>query len=239
MARARFIRPEFFTDEKLGELPFGARLLFAGIWCHADLRGVFEHSAKQLRVRVFPFDEGLASAQVDGWLTTMADVGLVSCFEAGDKAWGKIRNWERHQSISPREVEIWTKQPAPPGWSEPSAWNGYISAALKAGRIKTDPRTVPEQFQNFSPSISLTPTPTPARACTAPAPVDEIMERRRTALEALGAKTRHKGEDLMPEWMAVTKGLKQAAIEEIFKDAKPGILWPKQFVDHRAAKANY
>lgn len=240
MARARFIRPEFFTDEKLGELPFGARLLFAGIWCHSDLRGVFEHSARQLRVHVFPFDEGVTSAQVSEWLAIIDGAGLVIRFEADGKAWGHVANWSRHQSVTSREVEIWTKRPAPPEWIEPTMWGGYITAAIKAGRIKVDPRTVPEPFQNFTLTSPSPSPPTPTPACeSAHAPVDDLGERRRAALEAMGAKTRHKGEDLMVEWAAVTKGLKLAAVEQIFRDARPGILWPKQFTDHRLAKAHY
>lgn len=54
MARARFIRPEFFTDTKLSDMPMGAALLFAGIWCHSDLNGVFEYDARLLRGLIFP-----------------------------------------------------------------------------------------------------------------------------------------------------------------------------------------
>lgn len=73
----------------------------------------------------------------------------------------------------------------------------------------------------------------------APAPFSR-RERQRHFLQALGAITRDKaGKDLMPEWEAETKGLKSDQITAIFKDAVPGIQWPSQFRDWRAAKGNY
>ena len=117
MARSRDIRPEFFTDEKVGELPYGARILFIGIWCHSDLRGVFEYSAKQLRVLIFPFDEGLTSVSAQEWLQILEDRGFIYRFEAEGKTWGCVKNWH-HQGISGREKEIGTKRPPPPGTTQ-------------------------------------------------------------------------------------------------------------------------
>lgn len=167
MARARFVRPEFFTDEKVGELPYGARLLFEGLWCHSDLRGVFEYSPKQLRVLVFPFDEGLTSVTVTEWLENITALGMVVRFESDGKTWGAVVHWLKHQSVSPKEVETWTRRPCPPGWVDPPAWDGYIKTALASGRVKVDPRTVPEQFQNFTltPSPSITPSPSTPPTC--------------------------------------------------------------------------
>lgn len=39
MARARNIKPGFFINEDLVELPFSTRLLFAGLWIIADREG--------------------------------------------------------------------------------------------------------------------------------------------------------------------------------------------------------
>ena len=128
MARARFLRPEFFTDEKIGELPHSARLLFASIWCQSDLRGVFEYSAKQLRVSTFPYDEGLTSAKVQDWLNALEASGMIARFESGGKTWGHVVNWTKHQTISGREVEIdakaspGQKRPIPPGENLGTTW---------------------------------------------------------------------------------------------------------------------
>lgn len=151
MARSRFIRPEFFSDEKVGELPFGARLLFQSIWCQSDLRGVFELSAKQLRVSTFPFDEGLTSAQVQEWLTILEQKGMIGCFEAAGKLWGYVKHWSKHQAISGREVDIDSRQtpaqrrPSPPGCAQHVPRDDPGCAAAPSP----------------SPSPTLSPTPSP------------------------------------------------------------------------------
>lgn len=70
----------------------------------------------------------------------------------------------------------------------------------------------------------------------APAPDGTVDEQRRTHLTSLGAKMKRAGEDLYPEWKAATKGLKSDRVEEIFKAAKPGIMWPSEFKAARAAR---
>lgn len=162
MSRARSIKPEFFTDAKIGALPYGARLLFAAIWCHADLRGVFEYNPRQLRVLALPFDEGLTSNKVSEWLKAMEALGLIVRFEVDGKTWGIVRNWDKHQSISTREVEIGTQYPPPPGWTVPPTWPSIIANGVKLKRCKSwlestldqdkqDAGTVPEQFPESTP----------------------------------------------------------------------------------------
>ena len=47
MARARLLKPGFFTNEDLCELPAFGRLLFAGLWTIADREGRLEDRAIQ------------------------------------------------------------------------------------------------------------------------------------------------------------------------------------------------
>jgi len=80
------------------------------------------------------------------------------------------------------------------------------------------------------------------RETPAPAPsfIDTKSEEGpRKFLESLGAKTRKGDEDLIGEWRAVTKGVNRSLLVEIFKQAKPGILWPSEFKQHRAARGSY
>lgn len=151
MARARFIRPEFFTDDKLSELPLAARLLFAGTWCHSDLRGVFEHSAKLLRVQVFPFDEAISVANVTEWLDMLKLHGFISTFEAEGKTWGYILKWKKHQTISGREAQVGSKRPQPPSDTSVVHVN--------------DTSMVQDPTRAATPTLTLTPTTTPALAC--------------------------------------------------------------------------
>ena len=56
MARKRMIKPEFFVDERIMDLPIPARILFIGMWVYADDEGIFKNSPKQLKVQIFPSD---------------------------------------------------------------------------------------------------------------------------------------------------------------------------------------
>ena len=56
MARIRYIKPEFFTDEKIGRLRPMARLFFIGLWCCADRVGKLEDKPMELGIKIIPYD---------------------------------------------------------------------------------------------------------------------------------------------------------------------------------------
>jgi hypothetical protein len=56
MARSRNIKPGFFQNEDLAELPLEARLLFIGLWMLADRDGVLEDRPKRIKAAIFPFE---------------------------------------------------------------------------------------------------------------------------------------------------------------------------------------
>lgn len=56
MARIRTIKPEFFKNEQLAELPAMSRLLFIGLWTLADRAGRLEDRPKRIKADVFPYD---------------------------------------------------------------------------------------------------------------------------------------------------------------------------------------
>ena len=57
MARARNIKPGFFRNSDLVELPMDARLLFIGLWTLADRMGRLEDRPKQIKMEIFPAEE--------------------------------------------------------------------------------------------------------------------------------------------------------------------------------------
>jgi len=56
MARIRSIRPEFFLDTDLAELPLESRHAFIGLWCEADRDGRLEDNPRRLKATIFPYD---------------------------------------------------------------------------------------------------------------------------------------------------------------------------------------
>jgi len=56
IARIRYIKPDFFFDEDLAQLPPLYRIAFAGLWCQADREGRLKDRPNALKVHIVPFD---------------------------------------------------------------------------------------------------------------------------------------------------------------------------------------
>ena len=77
MSRARNLKPGFFKNEELAELPFEFRILFQGLWCLADREGRLEDRPKRIKAEVFPYDNvdvavGLAELERAGFIARYA-----------------------------------------------------------------------------------------------------------------------------------------------------------------------
>jgi hypothetical protein len=109
MARIRTIKPEFFDDEHLCELPFEARLCFVGLWTQADKAGRMEDRPKRLKARIFPFDD----VDMDSILTALAREGFIVRYEIGGKPFLAVKqtSWVKHQR--PRQDEPESVLPEP------------------------------------------------------------------------------------------------------------------------------
>jgi len=104
MARSRILKPGFFRNEDLAELPPMTRLLFAGLWTLADKEGRLEDRPKRIRADLFPYDE-LTGADVDGMLGDLFGAGFIVRYEAEGVAVVQIAKWHDHQSPHHKEAE--------------------------------------------------------------------------------------------------------------------------------------
>lgn len=73
MPKARLLRPEFWTDDKVVGVDPLARLLFAGMWNFACDNGHLDDSTIQLKIRILPAD----SCDIDTLLDSLLAAGLV------------------------------------------------------------------------------------------------------------------------------------------------------------------
>lgn len=101
MARARNIKPGFFKNELLVELPFEFRLLFIGLWTMADRAGRLEDRPTKVRMELFPAD----SVDVDAGLQSLHDAGFVERYQANGKRYVQILAWAKHQNPHKKEAE--------------------------------------------------------------------------------------------------------------------------------------
>lgn len=109
MARARSIKPGFFKNEELAELPHLARLLYAGLWTLADREGRLEDRPKRVKAEVLPYDK----ADVDDLLSKLADKGFIVRYEISGRRCIAIPAWAKHQN--PHHMEPPSEIPPPPG----------------------------------------------------------------------------------------------------------------------------
>lgn len=94
MARARNIKPGFFRNADLVELPFETRLLFIGLWTIADRAGRLEDRPKQIKMDIFPAD----NVDCDACIKSLADKGMLTRYEVDGKRYLQITNFVKHQN---------------------------------------------------------------------------------------------------------------------------------------------
>ena len=93
MPRARNIKPGFFTNEVLAELPPLTRLLFIGLWTEADREGRLEDRPTRLRLRLFPLDE----FNIEESLEQLQAKGFIARYLADGLAVIQVLTWHKHQ----------------------------------------------------------------------------------------------------------------------------------------------
>lgn len=77
MSRIRTIKPEMPGHPTLARVSVPARLLMVWLITDADHEGGFGAAPKRLAGVLYPYDEDVSAADVDGWLNELAVVGLI------------------------------------------------------------------------------------------------------------------------------------------------------------------
>lgn len=107
MARARNIKPGFFTHDGLAELEPLTRLLFIGLWTVADRAGRLEDRPKRIKAEVMPYD----NCDVDAMLGELHRAGFIHRYSTGETRAIQIVKWDKHQN--PHIKESASTIPAP------------------------------------------------------------------------------------------------------------------------------
>lgn len=100
MARARLLKPGFFTNEVLAELPFEGRLLFAGLWTLADREGRLEDRPKRIKAALFSWDE----VDVNALLVELEAKGFIDRYMVNGMPLLQVAKFSEHQTPHPRET---------------------------------------------------------------------------------------------------------------------------------------
>ena len=169
MARTRLLKPDFFTDEDLADLPFEARLLFAGLWTLADREGRLEDRPKRIKAQLFPYDD----IKIDVLLSRLASAAFIVRYVVDDVGVIEIRTFVKHQH--PHHKEPASALPGNPNKFEKSRKSrGKYGASLGQGQgvTPTLPQHDPSDTDTDTDTDTLDPdTDTDTDTDTSPATV--------------------------------------------------------------------
>jgi hypothetical protein len=100
MARARSIKPGFFSNDELVELPMATRLLFIGLWTIADKEGRLMDRPKKIKMEIFPADD----VNCDEALNQLKARNFLQRYEVDGVRYIQITNWSKHQNPHIKEI---------------------------------------------------------------------------------------------------------------------------------------
>lgn len=153
MARTRSIKPGFFDNEILGDLPPLTRLLFIGLWTIADREGRLEDKPRRIKKMLLGYDDVDADG-VDKMLQSLHDTGFIFRYSIDGNNYIQIVNFSKHQNPHIREKA--SEIPPPPAELIAEHHESPIHAPYLHGAdtVQAGPITV-----NLSPSTgNLSPT---------------------------------------------------------------------------------
>lgn len=93
MARIRGIKPEFFLDPDLSDLPHASRLAFIALWCYADKSGRLEDEPRKLSAVIFPYEK----ANMESILQSLAKKPFLIRYSVDSRKYIQIINFDKHQ----------------------------------------------------------------------------------------------------------------------------------------------
>src|SRR5690606_1233069 len=86
VARARNIKPGFFSNDELAEVSPLGRLLFIALWTMADRAGRLEDRPKRIKVEALPYDD----CDAESLLSELAERDFILRYARGDRRYIQI-----------------------------------------------------------------------------------------------------------------------------------------------------
>lgn len=164
MARARNIKPGFFTNDVLGELPPLARLLFAGLWTVCDRAGRVEDRPKKIKAEVLPYD----ACDPDELLTMLEAAGFIARYQADGVRVIQVLAWDKHQNPHMKEAASTLPAPDKHGASTVQALDKTQPIPERAGLIPDSGFLIPDslnQDTHTEDSVTVGAPTAAGRAC--------------------------------------------------------------------------
>ena len=97
--RARWVKPEFFKDRKMGELGPVAALVYQALWVVADDGGMAGCDADRLKGELFFAWPTIGAAEIKDALRRLYNLGRIRFYRGSDDWFCQIVHWDRHQKV--------------------------------------------------------------------------------------------------------------------------------------------
>ena len=162
MARARLLKPGFFTDDAIAACQPLARILFAGLWTLADKRGRLRDQPQVIAGALLPFDLGVSTNDLLGELEAH---DLILRYVVDGKRVIQVRNFSKHQHPHPKEPD--SELPGPPD-----------SATASPEQVPEDTEPAPAP-----PKLAVAVSPESFPSCPSFLSPSDTMAGGRTSLE--------------------------------------------------------
>lgn len=97
--RARWLKPEFFTDKKIADAGPIAALVYEALWVIADDGGTAKGDAETLKSQVFFRWGAVGVPDISTAFWHLSQTGRIRRYRVGDDEYSQIVNWKRHQQV--------------------------------------------------------------------------------------------------------------------------------------------
>lgn len=115
ITRIRSVRPEFFDDETLLELPRDVRMTFLGLQAYADDYGREKSNSVIAKGAIWPLDEDITPEVMDQHMLQLEAAGFIELYTVAKRSYYQIVDWTDWQRVDRPSKS--TRIPPPP---EPS-----------------------------------------------------------------------------------------------------------------------
>jgi hypothetical protein len=139
------LKPGFFTNDKLAELPAHGRLLFAGLWTLADREGRLPDRPKWIKGALFPYE----NPPVERLLGLLDTAGFIWRYQVNGERYIEVPNFSKHQHVHVNEQPSTIPAPdehrtaLPDGETNPSVTTSTSKAEAEAEAENPAPPALP------------------------------------------------------------------------------------------------
>jgi len=163
MARTRSLKPGFFKNEILGQLPIQDQLLFAGLWTLADRAGRLEDRPARIKAEIFPYRD----VDIEASLCRLHQTEFIIRYSR-EEAYIALPTFSKHQSPHMKEQASTIPAPDMPGASTMQAhpYTGLPYTGLPSTLPPDEPEVVvtpslDDQFQEYRRLFEIVGNPIP------------------------------------------------------------------------------